>query len=168
MGALVYCTSSSVFRLIRQFLSWWHDLFLFQTYILMILRLLPLHKHSCIAINWCVTPDLGPGPLSRAGGTILDRWQCHHPHIPPPSTRLHSASLLLGRRHPTGSYWWYDGPLYSSQGHKWMLVPLLWELFATHKSDTMKAASTEQVDLIILPFSRGILLFCIVIIKGQK
>lgn len=74
------------------------------------LLLLHKHKHSCVAINRGVTPDLRPGPLSRAGGAITDRWQRHRPRIPPPSPRLHSASpalraptshrLVLTRRRP--------------------------------------------------------------------
>lgn len=59
------------------------------------LLLLRKHKHSCVAINWGVTPDLRPGPLSKAAGGVPDRWQRQRPRIPPPSPRLPSASLLL-------------------------------------------------------------------------
>lgn len=64
----------------------------------------PKHKHSRVAISWCVTPpNLSTGPPRRAVGQNTDRWQCHHPRIPPsippPSTSLLSASPFL--RAPT-------------------------------------------------------------------
>lgn len=63
------------------------------------LLLLHKHKHSCVAINWGVSLDLRPGPLSKAGGAVPDRWQRQRPCIPPPSPRLHFASPFL--RAPT-------------------------------------------------------------------
>lgn len=92
-----------------------------------------------------------------------------HPSIHPSPIYQPSLCLSFPQGTDIPSSWWCDGPSHSSQGHKWMPpITLLWVLFIGPPKWHNESSVLEQVDLIILQCTKGILLCYTVIIKGQK